>query len=189
MFIKLDEFARMIAMWEPDPRQILEIGCGEGMMTERLARTFPAAVITAIDTTPAVGRIFRGNPSCVSFRREEAGELAQRALGSFDLIVMCDVLHHVPSPARRDLLSAAQQLLTLQGTFIFRNWSPSTTPIHWIGDAADRYLTGDDVHYLTVDEATALLNDIFGAGAVRQRKHVRPWANNFALVVQSEDCR
>ena len=41
MFINLDEFARMIAMWEPDPRQILEIGCGEGMMTERLAKNLP----------------------------------------------------------------------------------------------------------------------------------------------------
>lgn len=80
----------------------------------------------------------------------------------------------VPPPARRDLLSEAQRLLTPQGAFVFKDWSPSATPIHWICDAADRYVTGDDVRHLTVDEAKALLNDIFGAGAVKQQKHVRP---------------
>jgi 2-polyprenyl-3-methyl-5-hydroxy-6-metoxy-1,4-benzoquinol methylase len=184
-FIDLDEFVRIIAAWVLDPRRILEIGCGEGAVAERLATSFPAAVITAIDITPAVGRLFRGDRLRVSFRREEARELAQRQQNSFDLILMCDVLHHVPSSARRDLLSAARRLLAPQGAFIFKDWSPSATPIHWICDAADRYLTGDDVRHLTVDEAKALLNDVFGAGAVQQEEHVRPWANNFAFIVRA----
>ena len=33
-FIDLDEFARIIAAWVPDPRRILEIGCGEGAVAE-----------------------------------------------------------------------------------------------------------------------------------------------------------
>ena len=162
-FIDLDEFARITAAWVPDPRQILEIGCGEGALTERLVRAFPAAAIRAIDITPAVGRLFRGDPMRVTFRQEEAGDLARSEQSSFDLIVMCDVLHHVPPPARRDLLSAAQRLLSPQGAFVFKDWSPSATPIHWICDAADRYITGDEVRHHTVDEARALLNDIFGA--------------------------
>jgi 2-polyprenyl-6-hydroxyphenyl methylase/3-demethylubiquinone-9 3-methyltransferase len=186
VFIDLEEFARIIAGWVPDPLRILEIGCGEGAVAERLAKTFPAAAITAIDIIPAVGRLFRGDPVRVTFRQEEAGDLARRGQNSFDLIVMCDVLHHVPPPARRDLLCAAQRLITPQGAFVFKDWSPSATLIHRICDAADRYLTGDDVRYLAVDEAKALLNDIFGAGAVRQEKHVRPWANNFAFLVRSD---
>jgi len=189
VFIDLDEFARIIAAWVPDPSQILEIGCGEGAMTERLVRTFSTAAIRAIDITPAVGRLFRGDSKHVTFQQEEAGDLARRAQSSFDLIVMCDVLHHVPMPERRDLLSAAQRLLSPQGAFVFKDWSPSATPIHWICDALDRYITGDDVRHYTVDEARTLLNDVFGPGAVQEERLVRPWANNFACLVQLDSRR
>jgi hypothetical protein len=35
IFINLDDFADRLRFWVPDARKILEVGCGEGAMTER----------------------------------------------------------------------------------------------------------------------------------------------------------
>ena len=43
-----------------NPRRILEVGCGEGAVSERLAALYPNAEITAIDITPNVGRLYAG---------------------------------------------------------------------------------------------------------------------------------
>ncbi|HJU15695.1 MAG TPA: class I SAM-dependent methyltransferase [Stellaceae bacterium] len=183
IFVDLDDFVSRIAEWAAEPHRILEIGCGEGAMTERLVRTFAGATVTGIDITPNVGRLFSGDTARVTFRREAADELAESEPSLFDLIVLCDVVHHVPPHARQALLSAARRLLAPDGALVFKDWSPSATPIHWLCDIADRYITGDDVRYATSDEAKALLCDIFGPGAIRAESRVRPWANNFALLV------
>jgi 2-polyprenyl-3-methyl-5-hydroxy-6-metoxy-1,4-benzoquinol methylase len=184
LFVNLDDYARCIAGRVIEPHRILEIGCGEGAMTARLARTFANATIAAIDITPNVGRLFSGDAARVSFRRETAEERAKREPSSFELIVLCDVLHHVPPHARRSLLSAARQLLTPGGALVFKDWSRSATPIHWICGMLDLYITGDDVQYVTIAEAKALMTDIFGPGSVRAESRVRPWANNFAFFVR-----
>ena len=35
-FVDLDNFADCLHVWVPQPSRILEVGCGEGAMTERL---------------------------------------------------------------------------------------------------------------------------------------------------------
>jgi trans-aconitate methyltransferase len=42
----------MVQHWCPHPKRILEVGCGEGSMTERLVVAFPGATLTPIDITP-----------------------------------------------------------------------------------------------------------------------------------------
>ena len=62
-FVNLGRIARLIREIAPGARDILEIGCGEGALLERLARAYPAARLTGIDITPTVGRLFRGDVS------------------------------------------------------------------------------------------------------------------------------
>lgn len=40
-------------------RNILEVGCGTGYVTKRLARIYPQAQITAIDIAPAILEVAR----------------------------------------------------------------------------------------------------------------------------------
>jgi SAM-dependent methyltransferase len=65
MFIDLDDFAGLMKSWAPNAQRILEVGCGEGAMTERITHMYPSAHVTAIDITPKLGRLYRG-PSCNS---------------------------------------------------------------------------------------------------------------------------
>jgi ubiquinone/menaquinone biosynthesis C-methylase UbiE len=67
IFVDLDNLAELMRIWVPRAQRILEVGCGEGAMTERLVKAYPSASVTAIDITPKVGRLFRGDASAVTF--------------------------------------------------------------------------------------------------------------------------
>jgi 2-polyprenyl-6-hydroxyphenyl methylase/3-demethylubiquinone-9 3-methyltransferase len=184
IFVNLDDFARLIHTWVPQARMILEVGCGEGAMTERITRIYPAATVTAIDITPKVGRLFRGNRANVTFSQESVEAVASREPASFDLVILADVIHHVPADARRSLMGAIDQALTPDGSFIFKDWVITKTPINWLCGLSDRYLTGDKVSYLTMPIIESLLVDPFGPGIIRQTATVRPWDNNVAVLVR-----
>lgn len=186
VFIDLDHCLDRIQQWAPDARRILEVGCGEGAMTERLCRRYPRAQILAIDVTDRVGRLFRGDAARVEFRKAPVEAVAAAEPQAFDLVLLSDVLHHVPVPLRGSLLQAIKTALAPRGVFVFKEWSRSRTPIHWMCEASDRLLTGDDVSYLDRAEVRALLGSTFGAGAVRDECTVKPWRNNIAMLVRPE---
>ena len=124
-----------------------------------------------------------GPPGRVNFRIAYAEELAAEQPGAYDLIVLSDVLHHVPGPARESLLRSAQTLLAPGGTLAFKDWHRNRTPIYYAVWAADSWLTGDRVAYLTSKEAKALIVGIFGAGSIVGECWVRPWRNNYGFRV------
>jgi 2-polyprenyl-6-hydroxyphenyl methylase/3-demethylubiquinone-9 3-methyltransferase len=183
-FIDLDAFFTQVREWVPKPDRILEIGCGEGAGTEQLAALYPQAEILAVDIGGHLGRLYRGRAERVSFRRVTVQELAPEQSGRFDLIVMCDVLHHIPVELRAEIIASARLLLAPGGSFVFKDWERTATPIHWICHASDRWLTGDRVRYPVRAEAETMLGEAFGPSALRERATVRPWRNNFALLVQ-----
>jgi SAM-dependent methyltransferase len=184
IYIDLDDWARQLHSWAPDALNILEVGCGEGAMSERLLTTFPKAHVTAIDIMPRVGRLFSGDASRVTFKQMPVGDVAATMPGNFDLVIMCDVLHHVPHALRKELLVDIGRTVKPGGLFAMKDWARSATPIHWMCYASDRYLTGDDVHYGSPVELSGLLGESFGADKVKIAPHVRPWRNNISFQVQ-----
>jgi 2-polyprenyl-6-hydroxyphenyl methylase/3-demethylubiquinone-9 3-methyltransferase len=184
IFVDLDNLADLMSAWVPQAQRILEVGCGEGAMTERIARVYPSASVTAIDISPNVGRLFLGSYSSVNFFQETVEDVACREPASFDLVVLADVIHHVPAGDRQSLISAIGQALAPNGCLIFKDWVASASPISWLCTISDRYLTGDDVVYCTMDGINALVTNIFGSGSIRQIDTVRPWRNNVAVLVR-----
>lgn len=184
IFLDLDDWTAKVRSWHPQPRRVLEVGCGEGYSTERLANAFPDAQIVAIDIMPQVGRLYHGPEGRVEFRMQTAEDLAEREPGSFDLVIMCDVIHHVPEEIRSSVLGAVRTLLAPGGRFAVKDWARSLAPIHWLCFGSDRWLTGDRVRFLKPDEARSLLSDVFGRDSVRTSAWVKPWRNNYAFLVQ-----
>ena len=182
MFVDLDRLVAQVRTWT-DARRILEIGCGEGAMTERLVRAFPDAQITAIDIAPSTGRLFRGDRSRVEFRQERAEDLMAARPAAFDLVVLADVIHHVPRPLRPALLESARGALAPGGRFVFKDWTRRLSLGHLGCVLADRYLTGDDVHYHSEDELRALAANAFGPGSILAEAWINPWKSNFAMLV------
>ncbi|WP_169805650.1 class I SAM-dependent methyltransferase [Novosphingobium rosa] len=186
MFLDLADWTQLVARWQPAPARVLELGCGEGYSTERLVATFPGAAIEAIDVAETIGRLYAGPPGRVRFRKMYAEELAKEMPGAFDLIVLSDVLHHVPAGARSSLLAAIRGLMAPGGVLAFKDWHRDTTPMTWMVWGSDRFLTGDRVAYLTRSEARRVLEEAFGAGCITDEAAIAPWSNNYAFRIVPE---
>ncbi len=96
LFVHLDAFVASIRARAGTPAEILEIGCGDGLVTERLALAFPGSVLTGIDICSQPGRLYRGDPARVRFLRTTSEALGATAAARFQLVIVADVFHHVP---------------------------------------------------------------------------------------------
>ena len=109
----------------------LEIGCSIGVLTDRLSRHCDA--LLAIDVAEAALERAKARVPDVAFERREVPE--EFPDGSYDLIVVSEVLYYLDEPAFRATLDAIER--TLDGTLLAVHWRPP----------AERYpLTGDEVH-------------------------------------------
>ena len=186
IYLDMDAFVELMHQWKPMASEILEVGCGEGAVTERLRITYPNSKITAIDITPRIGRLYRGSRRDVEFIQSDVREIAKKKPEHYDFVVLSDVLHHVPIEFRRELLDAIRTLLAPKGSFIFKDWQRNHAPIHWLCYASDRFLTGDRINYMTRQEMRGLLEVSFGPDALVGERRIAPWWNNIATLVQRQ---
>lgn len=81
------------------PRDVLDLGCGTGEITARMAELFPAARVTGVDLIESHLEIGRGKAARfgdrVTFQVADAFELPF-ADGAFDLVVCRHVLQAIP---------------------------------------------------------------------------------------------
>lgn len=92
----LDELFPMAA-----PSSVLDVGCGEGVVTERWARRLGAGRVVGLDLDDPGLRAHwstRTRPN-LEFLAGQAGELPFRR-DEFDLVAAIESLEHVPDPAR-----------------------------------------------------------------------------------------
>ena len=184
-YINIDAFVELVMQWKPNAAAVLEVGCGEGAVTQHLSATYPQAQITAIDITPRVGRLYTGAASAVRFARCTAQEIAAAEPGHYDLVVLSDVLHHVPPQFRQGILHAIRMALAPGGTLVFKEWQKNRSLIHLLCYASDRFVTGDQVSYMTREEMRAMLSITFGAGSLVAESRVGPRWNNLAIAVHA----
>lgn len=185
LFIDLSRLISEISA-NSSPQSILEIGCGEGAMTELLQTKFPDAHITGIDIAPSIGRQFTGGKERVEFIQTTVDEFAADGNKQFDLILVCDVLHHVPWEIHESLLSQAATMMANGGVFIVKDWENRPNPINWISYLLERYITGDKVKYKTEKQWLDLIERVFGVNKIKHEKRIRPWINNIMFVVGPE---
>lgn len=107
---------KTIARWEPaHPRKVLEVGCGIGDISWRMARRWPDADITGLDISPRSVEIARTLFDASNLNFIE-GELSAKLLPTeYDLIVLVDVYEHIPDDERHSLNQALGKLLAHQG--------------------------------------------------------------------------
>lgn len=84
---------------ELTPSSLLDVGCGEGVVTERIARLLPDANVVGIDADDLrlASEWMRRRQGNLSFRVGSGYELPYEA-NSFDLVCAMEVLEHVERP-------------------------------------------------------------------------------------------
>jgi tRNA (cmo5U34)-methyltransferase len=175
--------ARLLDYLPGDARRVLELGCGTGNLSLRLAESLPLAALTLVDGSAEMialvsSRIDESRPGSspraayVEARFEELNFPPQ----SFDLVVSSISLHHVEDKA--GLYGRIRSLLSDGGRFCFAdqirgepesnhrlNWE------RWLDFCRERgHCTADEIesllehaaahdHYTTLTEHTALLSN------------------------------
>lgn len=152
-------------------------------MSERIALAFPASLLTGIDICNEPGRLYRGERSRVRFLRKSTDELNETERARYQLVIICDVLHHVPHPDWPRFLASAAGLMADGGTLILKDWIREPTLAYMFGYLSDRFITADRIRYPHLSELRSLAQNTFGDQAIRAEFHVKPWHCNLALVI------
>jgi ubiquinone/menaquinone biosynthesis C-methylase UbiE len=106
------------------PRTVLDAGCGEGILTDILARRMPDLKITGVDNRPGAIHYAQTHfPDAGHFRVGSVLDLPFPDR-SFDLVLCSEVLEHLPDPmaALQELIrvSAGHVLITVPREPAFR---------------------------------------------------------------------
>ena len=188
LMINLEELAATVASLGPAHR-ILEIGCGKGALATKLALAFPEADYLGIDPLADPGRNFRGDRSLMVFRSMLSSELLAGNPDPFDLVLVVDVLHHVPKTDHPLLLSDAAALTRPGGLVVVADWERGRGPADLFCYLTCRWLTRDrDVRFIGGPELRELVRDGLPGFENVVTTRVPPHRNNllFALRAPSE---
>ncbi|HJG62006.1 MAG TPA: class I SAM-dependent methyltransferase [Enorma massiliensis] len=79
---------------------VLDVGCGTGMLSERLLGAFPSCHLAGVDLSPAMVECARARLAGRAEVREADAERLPFHDGAFDLVVCNDSFHHYPDPDR-----------------------------------------------------------------------------------------
>lgn len=98
-------------------KNILDVGCGAGILTESLARC--NAKVTGIDASSAVIAEAQTHSAAmeldITYKNLMAEDMLPTHTGQFDIITCMELIEHVPDPAK--LIADCSQLLKTGGKF------------------------------------------------------------------------
>jgi 2-polyprenyl-3-methyl-5-hydroxy-6-metoxy-1,4-benzoquinol methylase len=117
--------AEMISFLPPDPKRLIDIGCGEGLFGAAVKARFPDCEIWGVELIADVAKKAAArNDRIIQTSFEKAAELPE---AYFDVVTMNDVLEHIPWPepalatARRILRPSGKLVLSLPNVQFFLN--------------------------------------------------------------------
>lgn len=107
-----------------EPKRILDIGCGTGYLTRRLAETFPKAEVIGIDIAPGMIEVARNKNSRanLNFIAGDGEDIPLENL-TFDLVVSNASLQWMDA---KRVFAGAHKVLNPGGRFIFTTFGPQT---------------------------------------------------------------
>lgn len=142
VFVNIDRIVAFLAAELPAGASILDIGGGDGAVVDQLLVRRPDLSITMCDLAPAIGAFLSDE------RREKVRLLAATAFtdveGSFDVVTIADVVHHVPVDQRDSFFASLAASCRRWGTckIVVKDIEPGS----WragLSLLSDWYVTGD----------------------------------------------
>lgn len=188
VFVDLNRLVRTLATEIPAGAHVLDVGGGDGEPLDRLLALRSDIRVTTIDVTKRVGG-WIANEHDDRVERHPGTTLARYVSASLptpDVVLLADVLHHIPTASRPDFLAGIAELLHRRPTL--RLIVKDVEPGHWrstLGYLSDRYVTGDNtVEPLSRSALIELLAENLGPLRWHETLLFQQDAPNYALVFQ-----
>lgn len=105
--------AEMLVFLPPQPKRLVDIGCGEGMFGAAVKARFPACEVWGVEPTEAAAAAATRYDRVINAPLDGATDLPERY---FDVVTMNDVLEHIPWP--EPALAAARRILRPEGRLV-----------------------------------------------------------------------
>jgi len=166
IYVDLAKVATALAAVIPRDAHLLDVGGGDGQPLNHLLSIRPDLTITTLDPAPAVGQWIdaRYESRVKRLAQTSLAELVACPHAHPDVILIADVMHHIPKSARHKFLDPVGILLERvpRLCIIVKDVEPG----HWralLGLWSDRYVTGDqNVSLISRDAMTCLFEEVLG---------------------------
>jgi ubiquinone/menaquinone biosynthesis C-methylase UbiE len=96
LLVSFKKFIRTV----PEPKSVLEVGAGEGYLTEIVAKIYGKSSIIASDISPEILKVAKQKLKPYKkarIKKEDAEKLSFKS-NSFDLLICCETLEHIENP-------------------------------------------------------------------------------------------
>ncbi len=131
---QLEVLLRVLRLFCPQPRRILDVGTGDGLLLATFLEAFPDASGVGVDFSPlmleqARQRLAKCNPRATTVEADlQAPTWKESFAGPFDAVVSGFALHHLPHERKRVLYQELFDLLSPSGVFLNCEHVASATP-------------------------------------------------------------
>jgi len=143
----------------PPDSNVVDIGCGTGALSALILRTGKASAICSMDPDKQsadvafrlLARVQNGSQSITVVCGDSPSHVASALVGA-GVVVMCDVLHHIPPNSQRNYIKEIADFMTPGALLILKDIDASS-PFVWANRLHDRVLSGATGHELTLSAA------------------------------------
>ena len=173
IYVDLAKLAAALSTVIPPDAHVLDVGGGDGQPLNHLLALRPDLTITTIDPAPVVGQWIEGrfDARVTRLPSTSLAEFLSGGRANPDVILIADVLHHIPASARSRFLDSVRVLLERAPRL--RILVKDVEPGSWralLGFWSDRYITGD-LDVSPISSANVAAPTRTGAWAVASRGH------------------
>lgn len=184
-FMSMKDLTLKIKTKVPNANYILEVGSGEGAIINFLSDLYPDSKIVGIDIIEHVGRQFNKYSEKVSFQKIRIEDFIVNNSQLADMVYVGDVLHHIPKSEHITFLKNVKKSIKPNGYLCLKDIDRNGGFVSKLGEFADRYVTGDDVNYLSILEFNLLIKSVFGEDIKVDFDYIKPWKSNIIFYIQN----
>ena len=178
-----------VLTWVPDEASVLDIGCGAGLLAGLLALRGHRSVICGVDASPSAialantlhTRLHQSGAVLPEFR--ETGSTDAWPDGPFGIVMMVDVLHHIPPDAQQPFVAAALERVAPGGRFVYKDMARRPHLYATANRLHDLAVAREWIHYVDPAVITALSQEA-GLRPLHRSHHRRWWYAHDLLVFE-----
>ena len=151
-----------IIRWVPPGVSVLDVGCGAGALLALLSERGQIASAIGCDISPA--GIAAAKAAQARLTRNvldfcQISDFNEMPAKRFDVVVMVDVLHHIPPPRQPEAIRAAARRVAAGGRLIYKDMTQHPFWRRWANTAHDLLLARQLVHYVSPDRVERWTRD------------------------------